>query len=39
MSGNVQSTSLVIMSADIAGSTALYEQLGDVQAQALVQTV
>ena len=36
MSGNVQSTSLVIMSADIAGSTALYEQLGDVQAQALV---
>ncbi len=36
MSGNVQSTSLVIMSADIAGSTALYEQVGDVEAQALV---
>ena len=36
MSGNGRSTSQVIMSADIAGSTALYEQVGDVQAQALV---
>lgn len=36
MSGTVQSTSQVIMSADIAGSTALYEQLGDGAAQALV---
>lgn len=35
-SGNAQSTSLVVMTADIAGSTALYEQVGDVQAQALV---
>ena len=36
MSGTVQSTSQVIMSADIAGSTALYELLGDGEAQALV---
>ncbi|MBK8959854.1 MAG: adenylate/guanylate cyclase domain-containing protein [Proteobacteria bacterium] len=36
MSGTVQSTSQVIMSADIAGSTALYEQVGDAEARALV---
>ena len=36
MSGKVDSNKLVIMTADIAGSTALYEQIGDVQAQALV---
>lgn len=36
MSGTVQATKKVIMSADIAGSTALYEQLGDSRAQALV---
>ena len=36
MSGNAQSICQVIMSADIAGSTALYEQVGDVAAQALV---
>jgi len=36
MSGNAQTSGMVIMSADIAGSTALYEQLGDVRAQAVV---
>ena len=36
MSGSVQSTAKVILSADIAGSTALYEHLGDSRAQALV---
>ena len=36
MSGKVESNKLVIMTADIAGSTALYEQIGDVRAQALV---
>lgn len=36
MSGNGRSTGQVIMSADIAGSTALYEQVGDERAQALV---
>ena len=32
MSGKVDSNKLVIMTADIAGSTALYAQIGDVQA-------
>lgn len=36
MSGKVETNKLVIMTADIAGSTALYEQLGDAQAQAVV---
>ena len=36
MSGKVDSNKLVIMTADIAGSTALYAQIGDVQAQALM---
>ena len=36
MGGIVDIQKLVIMTADIAGSTALYEKLGDVQAQAVV---
>ena len=36
MSGTLDPHFKVIMSADIAGSTALYEQVGDVQAQALI---
>ena len=36
MSGNLESHKRVIMTADIAGSTALYEKLGDSQAQTLV---
>jgi adenylate cyclase len=36
MSGILEIQKLVLMTADVAGSTALYEKIGDVQAQALV---